>query len=286
MSLLDDFRRVDFRHSCPLCGKPDWCLVAREPVGNPWGVVCARVQSGVRWGEAGWLHRLHDAGGCGRSGRSGRSLPTYESGVTGPELDQYDRDLDHVALRGLAGELSLSTVSLQALQIGWNGWAWTFPMRDDRGELVGVRLRRPDGRKLAVRGSKNGLFLPRTMQGTDPLLVCEGPTDAAAMLDLGFDAVGRPSCTAGTKFAVRLVQARRPGQVVLLADRDRPGQRGASELATRLRAYCPDVRLVTPPHGYGDARAWRAGGATRHDVQSQIESAEPLSLSLRSGGGQ
>ena len=62
--------------------------------------------------------------------------------------------------------------------------------------------------------------------------------------------------------------------VVIVADADEPGRRGAAALATVLRAYCPSVRVVEPPDGGKDARAWRRAGATRADVQDVIEQAD------------
>jgi hypothetical protein len=46
--------RVTKSHSCPICGKPDWCLISAD--GNT--CICARTQSDNRAGEAGWLHKL------------------------------------------------------------------------------------------------------------------------------------------------------------------------------------------------------------------------------------
>ena len=51
--------RVSNARPCPVCHKPDWCLVAAD--GS--AAICARVLEGSvkRCGEAGWLHRLrHD----------------------------------------------------------------------------------------------------------------------------------------------------------------------------------------------------------------------------------
>src|SRR5207248_11062007 len=45
---------VSRERPCPVCGKPDWCLVAEDGT----AAICQRVGSGKRCGEAGWLHRL------------------------------------------------------------------------------------------------------------------------------------------------------------------------------------------------------------------------------------
>ena len=60
MSVLDDFERVSRQHPCPVCGKSDWCLVSRECPGDPVKAVCQRVESGMRWGDAGYLHVLRN----------------------------------------------------------------------------------------------------------------------------------------------------------------------------------------------------------------------------------
>lgn len=70
--------------------------------------------------------------------------------------------------------------------------AWTFPVSDAAGVLTGIRLRLADGRKLSVRGGPEGLFVPADLGQPERLLIAEGPTDTASLLDLGLAAVGRP----------------------------------------------------------------------------------------------
>jgi hypothetical protein len=94
----------------------------------------------------------------------------------------------------------------------------------------------------------------------------KAPPTAAALLDLGLLAVGRPSCTGGVRLLVELVKQRRPAEVCIIADGDAPGQRGAGNLAAVLLAYCPAVRIATPPDGIKDAREWKRRGATPADV--------------------
>jgi hypothetical protein len=57
-------------------------------------------------------------------------------------------------------------------------------MNDGKRSVIGIRLRNDLGRKWAVTGSRQGLFLPGPHPGQTVLIV-EGPTDAAAAVDLG-----------------------------------------------------------------------------------------------------
>jgi hypothetical protein len=181
-------------------------------------------------------------------------------------------------LAGFARSLGVSAESLAALRVGWSAdnLAWTFPMSDPAtGRVVGIRLRTPSGAKFAVRGGREGLFVPVSDPAPDePLLVAEGATAAAALLDLGFrNVVGRPSCTGGVRHLIALVRSGRPQGVVIIADADEPGRRGAATLASALRVYAPGVRAVEPPGGVKDVRAWTRAGATRADVEHLVQAA-------------
>jgi hypothetical protein len=194
---------------------------------------------------------------------------------------QYRAAVNADALAGLGRELGVSVDSLNRLGVGWSRevGTWSFPMANSSGHVRGIRLRRPSGRKFAVTGGKEGLFNPDGLAG-DVLLIAEGATDTAALLDLEFSAVGRPSCTGGTALLVELVRARKPRQVVIVADADAPGQRGAAALASVLVLYVPDVRIITPPAPHKDARAWKIGGATHADIQVAIGAAPVRKLTV------
>jgi 5S rRNA maturation endonuclease (ribonuclease M5) len=181
-----------------------------------------------------------------------------------------------------AESLGLTIESLQRLKVGMQGYqhrVWTFPMRDGDGQITGIRLRLQSGRKLSVKGSKSGLFIPDGLSG-GRLVICEGPTDTAALLDLGFDAVGRPSCSGGVTHLRKLLQRLRPSSVVVVADSDPQGQNGAEKLAMDLLAYSPIVKVIVPPNGTKDARAWKNAGDTSADVEAAIDAAAVRSLAI------
>jgi len=177
----------------------------------------------------------------------------------------------------LADELGVSPQSLQRLRIGWDGAAWTFPMQDAAGTVTGIRRRFPNGRKLSVKGSCEGLFVPDGIGRSEQLMVCEGPTDTAAMLTLGFNAVGRPSCRGGVPLLATFCKCI---AVVIVADRDQPGKSGAEYLARRLLLVCPSVKVISPPHGVADARDWVRGGATHNDVSECVAAVSPWRLTI------
>jgi hypothetical protein len=267
-----EWRRVSCAHPCPICLRPDWCLVSADGA----AVICPRVESPRRAGEAGFLHRLADAPAGPR--RHVRHVPLTVAGTDlGPLAAEYLAALDAGRLYQLACQLGVSESSLTALAVGWSAGhnAYAIPMRDCEGRVVGIRLRTPAGRKLSVKGGKEGLFLPAApAPPCERLVISEGPSDAAALLTLGFEHVtGRPSCTGGVKLLCELMRRRRPGDVVIFADADEPGRRGADSLASVLVCYTAAVRLIVPPNMAKDVREFLRAGGTREDLEAMIDAA-------------
>jgi hypothetical protein len=199
--------------------------------------------------------------------------------------ERFRAEVDPGRLDRLARGLGLSVDGLRRLGIGWcdEPRAWSFPMVDAHGRVLGIRLRTEAGRKFAVRGGHEGLFVPTDLIGAGPLLLAEGPTDTAALLDWGFDAIGRPSCSGGKGALTALVCRLRPAEVVVVADNDGPGRDGAQGLAPRLVIHVPILRVLAPPPGKKDARAWRRSGASREEVLEAIANSQIHRLSIRAG---
>ena len=122
MTLLEDFRRVNREHPCPICEKADWCLVARDNSDKPSRVLCARVESEVRFGDAGWLHV---SGEDSRKSKAPFHRITLRVRSTEKEIDfeslcgRFRAALNRISLEGLAEQLGLSLGSLERLHIGW-----------------------------------------------------------------------------------------------------------------------------------------------------------------------
>ncbi|HEX5050416.1 MAG TPA: hypothetical protein VFZ65_01460 [Planctomycetota bacterium] len=169
--------------------------------------------------------------------------------------------------------------SLIALGVGWNGGAWSFPMTNARGDVVGIRYRNWRGEKWSERGGHEGVFRHlHSAVGNGPLLMPEGPTSSAAVLTLGFEVIGRPNDRGGGRYCCELALGR---DVVVVADRDEggQGQRGAQGLAHQLVRWATSVQVITPP--VKDLRDWLLSGASRNDVDRLIAAAPMQRLQVR-----
>ena len=164
---------------------------------------------------------------------------------------------------GLAFGLGLDGASFAALDVRYDAAkeCMSFPMRNPQGEITGLRYRHlATGRKWSEKGSRDGLFMPREPERTEHLVITEGPTDTAAALSLGLNAVGRSSCLSGVSLIRDLVHARQIRRVTIVADHDRPGMDGAHRLAAALPVLS---RILVPPEGIKDMRDWYRQGLTR-----------------------
>jgi len=186
-------------------------------------------------------------------------------------------------LSWLSDNLGVSVFSLQQLEVGYDGRCYTFPMRDGYNKMVGIRLRVRQGNgKFAVKGSKNALFRPLGVKAESDniLFICEGPTDTAALLDLGFDVIGRASCNTGVGY-IKTMIGKFNRTVVIMADKDLPKKRpdgsvsypgieGALRLAKELKGCTQSIRVVKPPN-YKDIREWYRNGATKAVVNGLVD---------------
>ena len=285
MTRLDGWRRVSANERCPVCHKPDWCLVAGVP-GRIEAVVCPRTEGERRIGEAGWLHVLRPSPVAWPRWKTTLSHAVRlaqrpaNAEALAAMVERWRLPRESARLAALAKHLGVGVESLFRLGTGWSPdrRAWTFPMKDAAGQVVGVRLRLGNGRKLSIKGGREGLFLPNGLKPGGRLMLCEGVSDCAALSDMGFPAVGRPSCTAGTRHCIELVRKLHPEAVIVVADGDEPGQRGAKQLAAKLRLHCRDVRIITPPPPHKDVRDWKRAGATAADVEQAIADAPVCEL--------
>lgn len=176
----------------------------------------------------------------------------------------------------------LSAEAWTAIGATRNGTGWHVTERDAKGNSIGTSIRPDRGEKRMVPGSKRGLTMvwppPSGDVGTspsDPILVVEGATDAAAGYSRNFWTIGRPSCVGGLDLLRELLVGR---HIVIVGENDHgPGIDGANKIAAGLLDVCASVRLIFPPRGVKDLREWTSGphGATRAEILAAIKAVKP-----------
>jgi 5S rRNA maturation endonuclease (ribonuclease M5) len=254
---------------CAVCGKGDWCTFADDGA-----ACCMRDASDRPARNGGWIHDgASVAVGPVQHGEFLRARVTRSD--CGEIIARWRAETPTGLVQDAAQMLGLPAAALDALGVAWAACAraLAFPMVDHRGEVVGIRLREPrdaGADKWSVTGSRAGLFIPAgtIASRASRVFVCEGPTDTAALHGSGLAAIGRPSCHGQETMVRDAIAAMRPRpEVVVLADGDGPGINGARRLADLLVEHFPGTKLLQPPPGIKDARAWLRGGGTRREIE-------------------
>lgn len=264
---------VTHEHPCPICRKPTrhdrregYCAIDRAR-----GVVwCGHASDAFHKA----FYRLSDSEKLDMPVSVRRKERPVADIDWESLLERMQLDLKPARLAHEAEVLGVSEWSLKSLDAGWDmdTESMAFPMRNAAGVTVGIRLRKPSGFKFAVAGSSNALFIPNTLDLSlvDSLVIVEGPTDAAAAIDLGMNPIGRASALTCTK---DLVQICRGKSVSIFEEADEAGMKGARGLADALVDECPFVSVVRPLRSK-DVRSWLKQGATPALARSVINNGD------------
>lgn len=267
--------RVNKANPCPVCAGTTWCGVSTDgKLCNCTRTPSVKELKSKSGDFCGYLHKL--------SGDTPAPKPREKKQKPVSQTDLFALHEAYVArcsvelLGMLSNSLHVSAQSLRRLECGYDGLNYSFPMRDANMRLVGLKLRAPSGAKFCVPGSNLGIYWPGKVKPTDEtqLLITEGESDTAALLDLGYDAIGRPSCSGGVEIIKAWLKiGRRRRDVVIVADNDAgkerpdgtkfyPGQDGAAALAKEIHKLTRTLKVVTIPD-YKDARQFLIAGKTK-----------------------
>ena len=258
-----NFIRVSRQTPCPVCRAAglrgiDWCRIFHDG----W-VECMRVQSDKPAKSGGWMHRIDDG-----PRRYVPPPPKWQA----PRINatklmrEWTAATTAAALAEFAAALGVSPPSLVAVGAAWAAphAAWSFPMCDGYGNVVGIRLRNERG-KFAVRGSRQGIFLA-AVPAQKTLFVCEGPTDTSAAIELGLFAAGRPNCCCGGLEVRTFARGHKCDRAVMVSDNDKPGLDGArkvgGELGLPYAVYVPPAK---------DLREFCRLGGTRNMIENTLK---------------
>lgn len=276
--------RVTRQNPCPRCRRERFCVL----LDGGRLLLCTKTEAGsIRPSRdgSGWLHVLQDDPARPRGPRTVKLeapapdlRPIVERAIAATPESWLERLANRLGLPAPGGVEALRMLGAHRERPDVAG----FPMTR-RGRVVGIRYRSTSGSKWARKGGKEGAFVPTGLDPGSPVWIVEGPSDAAALLAIGLQAIGRPSAT-GHDVVVEAVRTLKPPACVVVADHDVEhdvGQRTADELATRCALLVPSVMIVLPPGDAKDSRDAVRAGARRVDFLAQVAKVQPVRLAVR-----
>ena len=244
-----EYHRVTKAMHCPVCGRPDWCMIAEDKQ----HVLCARIPSKKKIGtEAGWLHPI----GVHQKPKRFVKSPTCKPNLTVIIEAYKNMKPDRHLIYPLASHLGCKVETLMDMGVRLSGNSWGVPMYDEFGQMVGIKKRNILGKKWCVRHSRLGIYRSSSFKARQAVYICEGESDTAVMINAGYNAIGRASATS----CVRIIQnllANCPS-IIIVPDYDKHGLgfKTACQLAEKFS--CP-VDIVMNRE-YKDIREWMNSG--------------------------
>ncbi|MDE2103842.1 MAG: hypothetical protein KGL39_41780 [Patescibacteria group bacterium] len=258
------WQRVTKRTPCPQCKHEDWCSFC--PDLNL--VLCMRVESQRPSKNAmgGWIHSLDADAKKFIPRHVDTEQPTIDASKV---MQEFSFDTIESELSKFAESLGVTSQSLKMLgcQRAKKHHAWAFPMKDGSGRTVGIRLRGDDGSKFAIRGSRQGIFLPNCHTDKTAYIV-EGVSDTAALISIGLFGFGRPQCCGSIAVITATVSRLRIQEVIIIADNDEPGIKGAKQLSSELDI--PSCILLPPCKDLRQMLSWGATADLIHSLVSNL----------------
>ncbi len=205
----------------------------------------------------------------------------FREGIYNWEEDnkRFQEQIGAQSISNLAEAWGVSEKDVRRLGIGFDTNAYTFPMRNWRGKIVGIRKRsyKDIRSKYAAKDSTQGLFIPEGVTPGNLQIANEGESDVAVALSAGFQAIGVPSAGAAVDDVIRFAGQSPIACPCILGDNDSRGITGADKLADELLKANIPCRVLIPPEPYSDLRDWvNKGNLTPEALADAITAQEVL----------
>ncbi len=185
--------------------------------------------------------------------------------------ESYAAALTPALLRRLAEHRQLPVEAFITWGIGWNGRAYTIPVRDHRGRVVDIRRYELGGAVMSTHGAQTGLLGAEHLarQPAESVYICEGEWDAMALrwlfskLAVNSVVVSLPGAGVFKPEWVPWLSGRR---IHTLYDYDGAGEAGEQLAYARLKNSVKALTFVHWPEGLPDGfdvRDWVIEGAIK-----------------------
>jgi hypothetical protein len=251
---------------CPICGKPDGCLVAEDGT----ACICSRISTGsvkkVGKGgfHGGWLHITGDF----KSEPYKAPVKPYIDWAMWADKFAHNLVENRIDLLKFCADNKINPVSALRFNIGVSkGWV-TIPMYGIAGKVTGIQ-RRQRNIKRFMKWSDVGVFIPSAFfqYRAKTLAVCEGWTDVIAAYEYGFSAcIGKFNAWVGDEIVLYYAKLLGCERAFIFADynEDGVGQDGAKQ-TEQVLCNDMDTKIIQCAQ---DLRACKLDGMTIREVIS------------------
>lgn len=236
---------------CPVCNKPDGCLVADDGT----ACICARIEEGsirkVGQGNfrGGYLHVFE-----GFKPKSYVAPEAPDINWNSRMTSQAHNLLSHrKEFAALCHDININPIAALRFNVGWLKDWLTIPIYSKAGEISGIQ-RRAKKAKRYMEWSGVGVFVPTTFfqHRSRTMAVCEGWTDAIAAICYGYNPVAKMNAFCGNDEVLYFAEHHPTvNRVILFADNnsDGVGEDGARETAGMLdESLCDfETKVVVTP---------------------------------------
>jgi MCM P-loop domain/Toprim-like len=181
----------------------------------------------------------------------------------------------------LEDKRGLSLDTIKRYGIGWNGNRYMFPIRDEKGELVNVRMYSPNAEAKwihwAGHGSPPRLYpLDVLIADPDQVTICEGELDTLLALQNGVTAI---TSTGGVKsmgrWRIEHNKWLRDKEVRICFDCDAEGRQATRKAADKLKDVAKKIGIIELPFPLGthkDLTDYFLEGGTRDGLAELVRS--------------
>lgn len=155
-------------------------------------------------------------------------------------------------IKGLAIDRGLPRSAFNEWEFGWNGRAYTLPVRNFKGTVEDLRVYRPGQKTQATSGATLGLLGAHHLYRHPeyPVYICEGEWDTIALVWLfrklahKGSVVGVPGASIFKQPWVSMFQNR---TVHLLYDHDEAGENGRRLAFSKLKGVAKSIKVIEWP---------------------------------------
>lgn len=191
------------------------------------------------------------------------------------EIKKYVNNVTHEQLIELSKDRKLAVETLKHWKVGWDGYAYTVPVRDENEKCRNFFRKEIGKDTISKKGGEGILFGIRNLVDNNPeIIVVEGCWSAMSLWERGFSAVGLAGAGQLKDYQIPLFKDK---EVILVPDVDKSGFAGIQKVANKLKDVAKSIKIVNltgKVKDKEDIKDFFNSGGTKEHFEELIQQAE------------